>query len=141
MPGAPSAKPIGGHIIAHASQTRLFLRKGRGENRTPPGQDRPLFLPPGSGMNPGGITISMGGWAAALYLTLLPWWDCKNTFCILPRAVFDCRGSNGLAEVPCLLGGSVEKVANHFTLQVTVLCTINYFIHISKNNNQLMLKL
>eukprot|EP00398_MALV-I-01_sp_L67-1_P000859 gene859-300_t len=33
MPGAPSAKPIGGHIIAHASQTRLFLRKGRGENR------------------------------------------------------------------------------------------------------------
>lgn len=26
-------KPIGGHIIAHASQTRLSLRKGRGENR------------------------------------------------------------------------------------------------------------
>ena len=33
MPGAPTAKPIGGHIIAHASQTRLFFRKGRGENR------------------------------------------------------------------------------------------------------------
>eukprot|EP00755_Sulcionema_specki_P011719 Sspe_Gene.7961::Locus_2699_Transcript_1_2_Confidence_0.667_Length_2269::g.7961::m.7961/K04482/RAD51; DNA repair protein RAD51 len=33
MPGAPSVKPIGGNIIAHASTTRLFLRKGRGENR------------------------------------------------------------------------------------------------------------
>ena len=26
-------KPIGGHIIAHASTTRLFLRKGKGEQR------------------------------------------------------------------------------------------------------------
>ncbi|KAI0221380.1 DNA repair protein RAD51-like [Lamellibrachia satsuma] len=26
-------KPIGGHIIAHASTTRLYLRKGRGETR------------------------------------------------------------------------------------------------------------
>ena len=26
-------KPIGGNIIAHASQTRLSLRKARGENR------------------------------------------------------------------------------------------------------------
>ena len=26
-------KPVGGNIIAHASQTRLMLRKGRGENR------------------------------------------------------------------------------------------------------------
>jgi len=26
-------KPIGGHIIAHASTTRLYMRKGRGENR------------------------------------------------------------------------------------------------------------
>lgn len=26
-------KPIGGNIIAHASQTRLYLRKGRAENR------------------------------------------------------------------------------------------------------------
>lgn len=26
-------KPIGGNIMAHASQTRLSLRKGRGENR------------------------------------------------------------------------------------------------------------
>lgn len=24
-------KPIGGHILAHASTTRLFLRKGKGE--------------------------------------------------------------------------------------------------------------
>lgn len=26
-------KPIGGNIIAHASTTRLYLKKGRGENR------------------------------------------------------------------------------------------------------------
>ena len=26
-------KPIGGHIMAHASTTRLFLRKGKGEQR------------------------------------------------------------------------------------------------------------
>ena len=26
-------KPIGGHIIAHASTTRLYLRKGRGDQR------------------------------------------------------------------------------------------------------------
>lgn len=29
----PQIKPIGGNIMAHACQTRLFLRKGRGENR------------------------------------------------------------------------------------------------------------
>ena len=28
-----ATKPIGGNIIAHASHTRLQLRKGRGENR------------------------------------------------------------------------------------------------------------
>jgi DNA repair protein RAD51 len=35
-PGAmfgPQITPIGGNIIAHASTTRLFLRKGRGEQR------------------------------------------------------------------------------------------------------------
>lgn len=26
-------KPIGGHILAHASTTRIHLRKGKGENR------------------------------------------------------------------------------------------------------------
>ena len=30
---ADAKKPIGGHIMAHASQTRLYLRKGRGESR------------------------------------------------------------------------------------------------------------
>jgi len=29
----PQFKPIGGNIVAHASTTRLMLRKGRGENR------------------------------------------------------------------------------------------------------------
>jgi meiotic recombination protein DMC1 len=28
-----SKKPIGGHVLAHASATRLYLRKGRGETR------------------------------------------------------------------------------------------------------------
>ncbi|KAI9576928.1 hypothetical protein GQX74_011351 [Glossina fuscipes] len=30
---ADAKKPIGGNIIAHASTTRLYLRKGRGDNR------------------------------------------------------------------------------------------------------------
>ncbi len=30
---ADAKKPIGGHILAHASTTRLYLRKGRGEAR------------------------------------------------------------------------------------------------------------
>src|SRR3989338_6782190 len=30
---ADAKKPIGGHILAHASTTRLYLRKGRGEQR------------------------------------------------------------------------------------------------------------
>jgi len=30
---ADAKKPIGGHIMAHASTTRLYLRKGRGESR------------------------------------------------------------------------------------------------------------
>ena len=33
MFAADNKKPIGGHIIAHASTTRLSLRKGRNESR------------------------------------------------------------------------------------------------------------
>jgi DNA repair protein RAD51 len=33
MFSADPKKPIGGNIIAHASTTRLYLRKGRGETR------------------------------------------------------------------------------------------------------------
>ena len=33
MFGGETKKPIGGHIMAHASTTRLSLRKGRGETR------------------------------------------------------------------------------------------------------------
>ena len=33
MSFGPTTAPIGGNIIAHASTTRLSLRKGRGENR------------------------------------------------------------------------------------------------------------
>lgn len=30
---ADPKKPIGGHVLAHASTTRLYLKKGRGEQR------------------------------------------------------------------------------------------------------------
>jgi DNA repair protein RAD51 len=33
MFSGPQVKPIGGNIMAHASTTRLWLRKGRGEER------------------------------------------------------------------------------------------------------------
>lgn len=33
MFAADTKKPVGGHIMAHASTTRLYLRKGRGETR------------------------------------------------------------------------------------------------------------
>jgi DNA repair protein RAD51 len=36
-------KPIGGNIIAHASTTRLYLKKGRGENRYCKIYDSPLL--------------------------------------------------------------------------------------------------
>jgi len=36
-------KPIGGNIIAHASTTRLSLRKGKGENRVCKIYDSPLL--------------------------------------------------------------------------------------------------
>lgn len=36
-------KPIGGNIIAHASTTRLYLRKGRGENRVCKVYDSPCL--------------------------------------------------------------------------------------------------
>jgi len=39
----PQIKPIGGNIMAHASQTRLFLRKGRGENRVCKVYDSPCL--------------------------------------------------------------------------------------------------
>jgi meiotic recombination protein DMC1 len=31
--GVDGRKPAGGHVLAHASTTRLLLRKGRGEER------------------------------------------------------------------------------------------------------------
>jgi DNA repair protein RAD51 len=33
MFAGPSVKPIGGNIMAHATTTRLQLKKGRGETR------------------------------------------------------------------------------------------------------------
>jgi len=39
----PQVKPVGGHVIAHASQTRLFLRKGKGESRICKVHDSPVL--------------------------------------------------------------------------------------------------
>ncbi|KAK5130835.1 Meiotic recombination protein dmc1 [Meristemomyces frigidus] len=39
--GADGRKPIGGHVVAHASTTRVLLRKGRGEERVAKIQDSP----------------------------------------------------------------------------------------------------
>ena len=33
MFAGPSVKPIGGNIMAHASTTRIYVKKGKGENR------------------------------------------------------------------------------------------------------------
>ena len=41
--GEVTQKPIGGHIIAHASTTRIALRKGRGESRIMKICDSPMI--------------------------------------------------------------------------------------------------
>ena len=41
---ADPKKPVGGHILAHASTTRLSLRKGRGEVRIAKIYDRCLSV-------------------------------------------------------------------------------------------------
>mmetsp|Transcript_55684 Transcript_55684/g.120309 ORF Transcript_55684/g.120309 Transcript_55684/m.120309 type:complete len:384 (-) Transcript_55684:187-1338(-) len=52
----PQIKPIGGHIIGHASQTRLMFRKGKGEQRICKIYDSP-HLPEGEAV----FAISEGG--------------------------------------------------------------------------------
>jgi len=39
--GADGRKPVGGHVLAHASTTRVLLRKGRAEERVAKIQDSP----------------------------------------------------------------------------------------------------
>jgi DNA repair protein RAD51 len=56
----PTSKPIGGNIIAHASTTRLALRKGRGEERVCKVVDSPM-LPEADAT----FTITEGGIADA----------------------------------------------------------------------------
>jgi meiotic recombination protein DMC1 len=43
--GADGRKPVGGHVLAHASTTRVLLRKGRGEERVAKVIDSPSRLP------------------------------------------------------------------------------------------------
>lgn len=55
--GVDGRKPAGGHILAHASTTRLLLRKGRGEERVAkivdsPGQSLAGRFPKFSRSNP-----------------------------------------------------------------------------------------
>ncbi|EAA15553.1 DNA repair protein RAD51 [Plasmodium yoelii 17X] len=56
MFGGHEKIPIGGNIIAHASQTRLYLRKGRGESRICKIYDSPV-LPEGEAV----FAITEGG--------------------------------------------------------------------------------
>ena len=39
----PVVKPVGGHVLAHASTTRVMLKKGKGEQRIPKIIDSPLM--------------------------------------------------------------------------------------------------
>mmetsp|Transcript_107489 Transcript_107489/g.285981 ORF Transcript_107489/g.285981 Transcript_107489/m.285981 type:complete len:379 (-) Transcript_107489:100-1236(-) len=58
----PQVKPIGGHIISHASQTRLYFRKGKGETRICKVYDSPS-LPEGEAsfaIGTGGIVDAPG---------------------------------------------------------------------------------
>lgn len=41
--GVDGRKPIGGHVLAHASATRILLRKGRGDERVAKLQDSPCM--------------------------------------------------------------------------------------------------
>ncbi|GMK56199.1 hypothetical protein CspeluHIS016_0300390 [Cutaneotrichosporon spelunceum] len=54
---ASSAKPVGGHILAHASATRVQLRKGRGDERIAKLQDSP-DMPEGEAT----YCLKSGGW-------------------------------------------------------------------------------
>ena len=42
FPLGPVQKPVGGHVLAHASTTRLQLKKGKGEMRVAKIYDSPL---------------------------------------------------------------------------------------------------
>lgn len=55
-------KPIGGHVMAHASTTRLYLRKGKGEERICKVYDSPCVA------------------------------ECEATFCLSEGGVCDSAG-------------------------------------------------
>ena len=57
---ADAKKPVGGHILAHASDTRLYLRKGKGEQRVAKVVDSPLV-----GERDAVFSITNGGITAA----------------------------------------------------------------------------
>ncbi|ODN77814.1 meiotic recombination protein DLH1, variant [Cryptococcus amylolentus CBS 6039] len=54
---ASMAKPVGGHVLAHASATRIALRKGRGTERIAKLQDSP-DMPEGEAT----YNLGSGGW-------------------------------------------------------------------------------
>ncbi|GAB1524602.1 Meiotic recombination protein dmc1 [Rhizoctonia solani] len=58
MAFAPTVKPIGGHILSHASATRIMLRKGRGEERV-----AKLVDSPDRPESEGSYKLDEGGWA------------------------------------------------------------------------------
>jgi len=54
--GVPPPKPIGGHVLGHASTTRLYVRKGKGDQRVMKVYDSPS-LPEGEAV----YQLSNGG--------------------------------------------------------------------------------
>ncbi|KAG5654696.1 hypothetical protein H0H81_007452 [Sphagnurus paluster] len=58
-------KPIGGHILSHASATRMFLRKGRAEERV-----AKLVDSPDRPESEASYKLDEGGWADAMVLLL-----------------------------------------------------------------------
>lgn len=55
---ADPKKPVGGHVLAHASTQRIYLRKGKGEQRVAKVVDSPC-------LGAGRATWPLQGWLVA----------------------------------------------------------------------------
>jgi len=64
-------KPIGGHILSHASATRIFLRKGRAEERV-----AKLVDSPDRPESEASYKLDEGGWADVW----IPWFWINDVF-------------------------------------------------------------
>ena len=79
--GGGGPKPIGGNIIAHASTTRLALRKGRGESRVAKLVCSP-FLPEGDAS----FSVTEGGaWRCPLCVC------CRSMLTHIDAGIDECK--------------------------------------------------